>query len=188
MTVTLLRSVILPRVVGLTGLAGSGKSTIARELVQVYRATPCSLATWFKVPSAAQGAPLAEVFGVIPKTPKTRSFLQRRGTEEGRDVHGDDWWIRHADADLYRLGSYGVELVVVDDVRFRNEAEWVNSIPDSLLVRLHRDGAGLAGEEGLHRSERDIPDLPGAIDIDNNRPAEQVRRIIADLLWPDSPF
>lgn len=174
------------RLLGLCGLARSGKSTIAREFVTVHKAVPCSLATWFKVPAVVHGAPIREVFGEN-KSPETRRALQVTGTEEGRDKHGEDYWIRHAEADLYRLSRYGVELVVMDDIRFHNEADWCTGM-GGLLVRLHRDGAGLTGEAARHPSEADIPELRVSVDVDNNRGADEVRRVIAALLWPESRF
>lgn len=179
-------SIAAPVIVGLTGLAGSGKSTIARELVTVHRAVPCSFATWFKVPAVAWGAPIREVFGPEPKSPDTRHALQVMGTEEGRDKHGEDFWIRHAEADLYRLARAGVELVVYDDVRFPNECDWILGLGGHVF-RLMRDGAGLTGDAALHPSEAHIGDLK-AVNIDNNRPADEVRRVIASLLWPEDRF
>jgi len=176
------------RILGLCGLAGAGKSTIAREFVMVHRAVPISLASPFKLRAVAMGAPAGEVFGFVPKTPETRTMLQRAGTEEGREQYGEDWWIKHAEADLIRLAGYGVDLVVLDDIRFHNEAEWFRNLRGGPLVRLHREGAGLTGEAATHPSEADIPDLGVDHDVDNNRAADEVRRVIANLIWPGNLF
>lgn len=46
-----------------------------------------------------------------------REFLQRYGTEAHRDVFGPDFWVNQIDLTHHEL------IVVVTDVRFRNEAE-----------------------------------------------------------------
>jgi hypothetical protein len=172
---------------GLTGLAGSGKSTIAREFVLVNRAVPMSFAREIKVAAAAFGhCPLEEVFGPAGKSEATRKWLQVAGTELGRDKHGKDIWVLHAQADCYRLIQYGVPLVVFDDVRFPNEAQWILD-QGGLVVRLKRDGAGLAGAAGEHASETEVANVPISVEVDNNRSAGEVRKVIARLLF-DDPF
>lgn len=172
---------------GLTGLAGSGKSTIAREFVQVNRAVPMSFAREIKVAGVAFGQlPMYEVFGPTPKSEKTRNWLQQAGTELGRNKHGADIWVLHAQADCYRLMQYGVPLVVFDDVRFANEAQWIMD-QGGLVVKLQRDGAGLTGAAGEHASETEVSNVPFSVAVDNNRPAAEVRKVIARLLFND-PF
>lgn len=160
------------RIIGLTGRAGSGKTTAAREIVRraqvdpEHGCVPLSLAQYFKVPAVAAGSlPAKEVFGPWNKSLYTRRMLQRRGTEEGRDALGENIWLRHAEADLYRLSRYGIEMVVIDDVRFLNEAEWVLA-HGGILVRLAGRGAELEGSAADHPSEAAIASLP--VDLELN--------------------
>jgi hypothetical protein len=113
--------------IGLHGPAGSGKSTIARHLVERRGFVPVSLADYFKIPSVVHdGLSLVQVFGPVEKTAETRRFLQERGTERGRMVWGEDVWCKHLGAHLYKLARMGVQRVVVDDVRFENEVKYLH--------------------------------------------------------------
>lgn len=67
--------------------------------------------------------------------PEVRRLLQVLGTEAGRNILGEDVWVNHA------LGSYDNSDVVVTDVRFRNEAEFIRS-KGGLVVRIERPGVG----------------------------------------------
>lgn len=171
------------RVVGLTGAAGSGKSTVARHLVTRFGAVPLALADYFKIPAVVHGAlPMAEVFGPTPKSVGTRRFLQRRGTEEGRDVYGENLWVDHLLTHLYRLAQMGVTRVVVDDVRFPNEAHALRTphlvrgdgwtMRPSTHVGLGFLGEvwqvtgrseGLMGDAAAHASE--VPIAPTLVDL-----------------------
>ena len=99
------------------------------------------------------------------KTRETRALLQREGTELGRDVLGQDVWVRYFDAWLAVHRSRGVDAVVTTDVRFRNEAEYVrHHKDDGILIRIdapERNARRLRAEGApewvrLHRSECDL--------------------------------
>lgn len=154
-------------IIGIVGRAGSGKSTLAKGLLAaIPRSAPVSLATPFKLEGVAlDGLPVTEVFGPDAKSPATRTALQQRGTEKGRDTHGADVWLKHADADIYRLGRYGVTTVIVDDVRFDNEAAWVKSKGGVLLKTVGRSAPLLEGT-ALHVSETAIDGIVGDLTLD----------------------
>lgn len=171
------------RVIGLCGRAGSGKSTVARMLVNAYCAVPIGLADYFKVPAVAiDKLPAQEVFGPLGKSATTRHFLQQRGTEQGRDVNGDDHWIRHLDAHLYRLQEMGVKRVVVDDVRFLNESEFIRNLPCGEVWRITGRG-GLEGEAAQHRSERDIDAIQATFTLDNRKDIDSLWRAVDGMAW-----
>lgn len=139
------------RILGLSGKAGSGKTTLATYLVQKHGYVPVSLADHFKVDAVVRhGAPIEEVFGSW-KSPETRKLLQITGTEMGRDVHGDDIWTRTAETLIYGMAQAGVTRVVVPDVRFENEVDWVRSL-GGVIVRLTGRG-GATGANAQHSSE-----------------------------------
>ncbi len=157
----------MPTLIGIVGRAGSGKSTLARGLLAALpMSAPVSLATPFKLRGAVlDELPIAEVFGPEAKSPATRKKLQQGGTEMGRDTHGPDIWLKHADADIYRLGRYGFSTVVVDDVRFDNEAAWVKS-KGGVLLKLVGRQAPMALETAAHPSETAIDGIAGDLTLD----------------------
>lgn len=109
---------------GLTGVAHSGKSTIADYLKdeygfkQYYFAGPVKQALYNMNPlikrtisSGYYGQtahlPLQEIVDDLgwdeaKKIPMVRELLQRMGTEAGRDIHGEDVWVNHTFADIHK--------------------------------------------------------------------------------------
>jgi hypothetical protein len=116
------------RIIGITGPAGAGKSTVAAYLEQRYGATRYSLAAPLKAivqqafalshaqinGTQAEKEAIDPRYGVSP-----RWLLQRIGTEGVRSVMGADVWALMLRA---RIASERPEIAVVDDVRFENEA------------------------------------------------------------------
>jgi hypothetical protein len=142
-------------IVAFTGLAGSGKSTAARRLVEGHGYERIRFAGPLKAMLAALGCTPAEIDGdrkevpcdlLCGKTP--RQAQQWLGTEWGRDMIGPDVWIRAWRAAVERTlpGS----CIVVDDCRFPNEAAAIKAL-GGLIIHIDRPGAG-AGAAG-HSSE-----------------------------------
>lgn len=137
-------------VIGLTGLKGSGKDTVADYLVEHHGFTKVSFAGLLKESVAKlfdisledierfKNDPYVRVSITGPNSSQLgphiiefrrrtfREFLQRYGTEAHREVFGDDFWvtqIRHK-YPLFGPGGH----YVFSDCRFDNEAiaiiEW----------------------------------------------------------------
>lgn len=71
----------------------------------------------------------------IKAHPSVRRLLQRMGTEVGRELFGEEFWVRHLER---RIRESGASRVVVPDVRFPSEAKWVIGVGGT-LVRVDRD-------------------------------------------------
>lgn len=137
--------------IGMAGKAGSGKNYLARHALLPLGYFPIALADHFKVDVVVRdGAPTQEVF-LGAKSPETRDLLQRRGTEEGRWVYGEDIWIRTLEAWLVAHVAKGWSKFVVTDIRFENEAEWTRLMGGKLVQVTGR--GGLAGALAMHPSE-----------------------------------
>ncbi|MGW2539648.1 deoxynucleotide monophosphate kinase family protein [Kitasatospora sp. NPDC001574] len=154
-----------PRLIGLAGLARSGKDSAASVLVE---------SGWVR---RAFADPLKElVYAVDPLVPhpdgrgttrlravvdrlgwegaknlaEVRSLLQRVGTEAGRGVLGENVWVDR----MFRDAESWAAPTVITDVRFSNEAEAIQQ-RGGLVVLVVRprqmliDGCGHASERGL---------------------------------------
>jgi len=75
----------------------------------------------------------------LPSAPSLRLLKQTLGTEWGRKVIDKDIWVA---AMLYRISkiyeNYTVN-IVIDDMRFPNEYEALEGLPDARLVKICRD-------------------------------------------------
>lgn len=137
------------KIIGLTGAARSGKSTVAGIVGEEYEGEvkETAFSDLIKVSSAlalgisfsadaigtdavrawADKLKLGHTITIRDEREKTiheisgRSFLQRYGTEAHRDLFGEDFWINALDWE-----PYNVDLLVISDVRFENEAEAIH--------------------------------------------------------------
>ena len=155
-------------IIGLTGLAGSGKSTAARYLVEKHGFTLVKFAGPLKSMMRALGLGDREIEGDLKEAPlavlnyKTpRYAMQTIGTEWGRELIGENLWVNVAMAGAEIVLRDGGR-VVIDDCRFSNEADAVRHAGGS-IVRLVRSGSGIAGG---HSSEGQA--LPCDYTIENN--------------------
>lgn len=142
-------------IIAFTGLAGSGKSTVAQYLVERHGFQRVRFAGPLKGMMAALGCTQEQIDGSEKETPcsllggKTpRHAMQTLGTEWGRDLITSDLWIRAWQAAVAKVPA-GVP-IVVDDCRFPNEGEAVRAA-GGVIVRIERPGAGTTS---VHSSEQ----------------------------------
>ncbi len=129
-------------IIGLTGKAGVGKSTIANILVKDYGYRCVPFAEPLKDMLAAIGLTHDELYGdkkevVNPNYGVTpRHMMQTLGTEWGRNLIGEDVWVEAWCRCLYR--RYQNDNIVVDDIRFPNEVGRVRALGGK-IVNIHGD-------------------------------------------------
>jgi hypothetical protein len=125
--------------IGLSGKAGAGKSTVARYLVEDYGFTLIKFADLIKDMLRVLGLTDLELEGAGKDKPcyllggKTpRLAMQTLGTEWGRHtMYSDIWveaWYRRVNEVLQAGGK-----VVCDDVRFANEVSAVKQLSGAVI-------------------------------------------------------
>jgi hypothetical protein len=159
---------LVPRVtcVGISGWARAGKDTIADHMVANHGYTKMSFAEPMKE-ALYRLNPLVEHLGggsmsVMQSvgadrdwdkakliTPKIRELLQRLGTEVGRDMFGENFWV-----DLAISKIPDGSKVAFADVRFPNEANAIKELGGELW-RVERFNSGPAND---HISEHALDD------------------------------
>jgi len=149
-------------IIGLSGYARSGKDTAAEHLVSTYNFTQHSFAASMKeamyrlnpiVHTDSIGPiryqSLVDVYGLDKAKedyPEVRRLLQVFGTEVGREMFGESFWVELV---LNNLRSFHT---VISDVRFTNEADAIKK-RGGQIWRVNRAGIGpVTG----HSSEIDL--------------------------------
>ncbi|MFT0892971.1 deoxynucleotide monophosphate kinase [Pseudochelatococcus sp. G4_1912] len=164
-------------IIGLTGLAGSGKTTAANYLVEHYGFTRHRMAGPIKAMLHCLGLNERHTDGDLKEVPcdllggKTpRHAMQTLGTEWGRDLISPDLWLSAWQATLPD-GD-----VVVDDVRFANEADAIKEL-GGVMVRVDRLGIIAAVHD--HVSEQ-IDFAVNAVISNNNTFEELYHAILSE--------
>lgn len=165
-----------PLLIGLTGLAGTGKDTVADRLCSAHgferHAFAEPLRDMLTALLTGAGIDYAHLFERHLKEQPVphigisgRRLMQTLGTEWGRTLD-PDLWVRTA---AITLGLHDMpnstpihDRIVITDVRFPNEAAWIESL-GGRVVRVTRP----APEVAAHVSEQHINQLPCTLAIDN---------------------
>lgn len=123
-----------PLVVGFAGMAGSGKSTLAR-LVAEHLSSPPAVVRSVVEPVRAEvlsiAAPIREAckhLGIDKRDDPElfRAVAVAMGMAARRVKPG--FWLEHLADDVAAAGADGARVVLVDDVRFTNEAAFCDQV------------------------------------------------------------
>lgn len=160
------------KLIGITGLARSGKDTIANILRDEHGFLKLPMAGPLKMAAAPLfNWPEAMVFedDFKLRTDGAWGFTVREGFQRLGDAmkreFGEDFWVRRWAHEYERtMTQYSV---VVPDVRFETEAKVLRDL-GGLIIHVKRDGAGLKDERAKHCSESGIAFGDRDIEICNN--------------------
>lgn len=163
-------------ILGMTGVAGSGKDTAAAGLVADHGFVRLAIGDELKQALCLVDPPvpfrepdgsisyimLAELvdkagWDQAKQHPLVRSMLQKMGSDAGWQLHGEALWTSRLDARIAELDPD--QDVVVTDIRMPHEAHWLRGIGGS-IIRVTRQAAleGLTPEQRAHVSEQGIAD------------------------------
>lgn len=145
-------STSLPPIIALTGLAGSGKSTASKYLVEKHGYQLVKFAGPLKDMLRAIGLSEAQIEGELKEEPcewlqgaTPRHAMQTLGTQWGRKCIGPFFWIELWVRRVNLIVAAGGR-VVVDDCRFPNEADEVRKLGGVVWKIVGRGGIASAHE------------------------------------------
>ena len=175
-------------IIGLSGYARSGKDTAADRLVskhgfsQYSFAAPMKEAMYILNPIVGSDSigpfkykNLVDTYGLDKakeSNPEIRRLLQVFGTEVGRNMFGENFWVDLA------LNKINVDKAVISDVRFKNEADAIKKAGGKVW-RINRNGVGPVTD---HSSEIDLDDYSFDHIIDNDYSVVDLNNIVDMLL------
>ena len=191
------------KIIGITGLAGSGKTTFAamldRAIEDISHGDSQILRRSLAFPIKKMVAELlsisvgelnlaatkAKEFNIGGVSVTARKLMQTLGTEWGRDQIDPDIWLGvMRDSVAIGTSDEGDGFLIIDDVRFQNEADWVTGHGSGgFLIRINR---GLVSCSS-HRSEEVINKVPHRVvyncgDIPSLR--AEAYRVALEILHP----
>jgi dephospho-CoA kinase len=130
------------KLIGLSGKLGSGKNYIAEKIISPhfkdkYNILIIGFGDQVKNELYARDTSLTYDLLYDHKTFESRKKLQEYATENGREKYNQDMWIRGLDMQIntFKERSPKECLVIICDVRFINEAEYIKN-KNGLLFRI----------------------------------------------------
>lgn len=192
----------LNKLIGICGKAGSGKDTLAEGLAKIdvyfiyHFADPIKNALnamfgWGPVhwtDREWKEKPI-DWLGVSP-----RVLAQTLGTEWGRDKIDRDLWLKIAQEKWRKAsgtavvntksnGQIAAMGMIIPDVRFENEAQWIRDAGGIVIEVVRPD---LNEEVAAHSSEAGIPDTLIDLRIINNSTISQMISATREEIWQAS--
>lgn len=136
-------------IIGITGKKRSGKDTFADFIIKNSNGTASKMS--FADSLKDEVAQMLNISRARIEDDKSffRPLLQWYGTEWRRGNFGSDYWITQL---KNRVSMSASKVVIVPDVRFRNEAELIKQMKGT-LVRVEKEGEN---SDDRHASEIDM--------------------------------
>jgi hypothetical protein len=181
------------KIIGISGKMGSGKDYIAQNYIIPYikknmlQYMCLSFADQIKINVICKNdIRYEDVF--VNKSKETRRLLQIEGTENGRKQLGEDIWIKYHENWSKIHESRGIDILLTNDVRFKNEIEYIKAkggmmikviAPDRTEERLRSECKGnekIYDDIKSHSSECELDDVDDKIYdiIINNKKTDKI--------------
>lgn len=182
------------KVIGVTGLKYSGKTTVSRFIQDTRKGQIISFATPLKKMLLTLGLTEDDVFGKTKEVTSEllcghtpRWAMQSLGTEWGRKLIGEDIWV-NAWEHQAKLATLGLpnKIIIVDDLRFPNELDRIKYLGGH-TIRVRR--AKTEQEIAQHESEAHVLSLDVDFEVnqvegDPDAACMVVDKFLNDLCFP----
>lgn len=136
----------MPVVIGFSGKLGAGKDYVASVLLpkilgDAYEVRTMAFADQLKWECAARNPKMTYEAMFMNKTAESRRALQQYGTENGRNVHGPDMWLRALECRILTEASRQINkakrlVIAITDARFPNEVDFVLGKLNGRVIRV----------------------------------------------------
>lgn len=171
-------------IIGLSGWARSGKDTIADYLVEHHGFTRVAFAdpmrnallalnpyvSYYGTPVSLSTMVRLVGWDVLKEnSPEVRELLQRMGTEVGRNLFGQNFWVNQA---INAAKKY--DKVVISDCRYVNEAKAITRLGGQVW-RVSRPEVYAAND---HESEHNLDNYDFDLYLDNKTSIENLQKIV----------
>lgn len=128
------------KVIGVSGKIGTGKDYMVKNvLVPLFcrheRYVVLSFADSFKVEAIVRDK-IDRKRVYEQKDEESRKILQIRGTEQGRNVYGENIWVDTLYQYMLNFHERGIEYFFIVDVRFPNEVDFINNKCNGFVFRI----------------------------------------------------
>jgi dephospho-CoA kinase len=169
-------------IIGLVGKLQSGKTTSVNFLKEKYpNIIKLSFADLLKQMILNAGICTKEELWE-KKTDFSRMMMQKIGTEIIRKQVSENFWV---DAMIKKISdiqtTYKNSIIVIDDVRFKNEAALVKFF-HGYLIRIDRSKFKQNNEENKHISEIEQDEIVTDYTVLNDKTLEDLKKNIIDII------
>lgn len=182
--------------IGLVGKLGTGKDYITENILLPYfgkdKTHIISMADALKVELIVQmNIDFDRLY--IKKDKDSRKLLQVYGTDIMRRKYGNDIWIKYLDAWVKVYKNRGKKIIIIPDIRFKDEAEYVKS-NNGILLKIEAEDRSndKINQEQLkneikHISEIEVSDIVCNFVINNTKENEKnVKNELLNFLNSDT--
>jgi hypothetical protein len=168
------------KIIGITGKMYAGKTTISEYVMShnnnVYKLSFASLLKYMILKSGL--CTKEELWG--EKTDFSRLMLQKIGTDIIRNQIDQNFWVNKMKEAIDGLSEINQNAkIIIDDVRFKNEANLIKKYKNSVLIRVDRPSMKSASS---HRSETEQDQIEVDITILNDGALKDLEEKVKEII------
>jgi hypothetical protein len=138
-------------IIGISGKKKSGKNTLAKQIAQLSSGKVRELSFAKALKEEVAAACRVTLPYIEENKDCFRLILQGWGTDYKRKLFGDDYWTVKMSSQIESAINDNVSVVVITDVRFKNEYKYLNQL-GAVLIRISRPEQSM----DAHPSETDL--------------------------------